>query len=307
MSRRGKETVAASTDGGEMPLGSEMEHLHLRMRAAAEVLRLPLRSGQWRGLTGQVMGQGTGSSIDFQDQRPYLPGDDPRHINWQATARTGTPTMKLFRQEVSPQVDLVVDLSASMFLTPAKALRVAELVYFFVESSLRLGGSLRVLALRETVEEMPMEHVLGYEWPEPYRGERDLFSALSEVPARLRPGSLRLILTDALTPGAPEAVLPSLMAGQSRVIFFLPYCREEAAPAWAGNVEFLPVETGKPSLRRVPPDVLQRYFEAYGRHFQLWREQALRHGAALARVSAEVGFLEALRAEALPEGAVELG
>ncbi|MFN9663179.1 MAG: DUF58 domain-containing protein, partial [Akkermansiaceae bacterium] len=26
--------------------------------------------------------------MDFQDHRSYSPGDDPRHINWQAYART---------------------------------------------------------------------------------------------------------------------------------------------------------------------------------------------------------------------------
>ena len=48
-------------------------------------------------------GSGTGSSLDFQDHRAYSPGDDPRHINWQAYARTGSYTMKLFREEVRPQ------------------------------------------------------------------------------------------------------------------------------------------------------------------------------------------------------------
>ena len=62
------------------------------MKAAASVARLPLRAGMWSGVAGSVLGQGTGSSIDFQDQRQYMPGDDPRHINWQAYARTGNYT-----------------------------------------------------------------------------------------------------------------------------------------------------------------------------------------------------------------------
>ena len=79
-------------------LRETLRTIHLQMKAAASVARLPLRSGQWSGVAGSVLGQGTGNSIDFQDQRPYLPGDDPRHINWQAYARSGQYTMKLYRQ-----------------------------------------------------------------------------------------------------------------------------------------------------------------------------------------------------------------
>ena len=50
----------------------------------------------------------------------------------------------------------------------------------------------------------------------------------------------------------------------------------------------------------------QNYLEAYRRHFSLWRERARKHGVVLARVPAEPAFREALHAEALPAGAVEL-
>ncbi|HAT20298.1 MAG TPA: hypothetical protein DCS85_09105, partial [Verrucomicrobiales bacterium] len=93
----------------------------------AEKLRLPLRSRVWKGQAGEFLGAGVGSSLDFQDHRSYAPGDDPRHINWQAYARTGHYTMKLYREEVRPVVDLVFDVSESMFFEPAKARRSCEL------------------------------------------------------------------------------------------------------------------------------------------------------------------------------------
>jgi uncharacterized protein (DUF58 family) len=131
------------------------------MRATTGALRLPLRGGHWRGSGGTVLGQGTGSSIDFQDQRAYVPGDDPRHINWQATARTGNTTMKLFRQEVTPRVDLLLDLSSSMYLTPAKSQRTWELIYFCIESSLRLGSSLRLHLLGTSPSDLPLQNALA--------------------------------------------------------------------------------------------------------------------------------------------------
>jgi len=274
------------------------------MRAATGFLRLPLRSGQWRGATGSVLGQGTGSSIDFQDQRAYTPGDDPRHINWQATARTGNTTMKLFRQEVTPRVDLLLDLSASMFLTPAKTERTWELVYFCIESSLRLGGSLRIHLLAQTLQEQPLQTALAYSWPSSEGVTTDLPAALSQVP--FRQGSLRLLISDLLSDTPPERALPALTAAQGRPILFVPFCNEEATPDWDGNIEFEDSETSQRSHRRVTPDMRQRYTRAYQTHFHLWHDQATRHRAPLARIPAEIPFLEAMQTEALPAGAVEI-
>ena len=103
----------------------ELTRYHATALAAAGRLRLPLRSRVWKGQAGEFQGAGVGSSLDFQDHRTYVPGDDPRHINWQAYARTGQYTMKLYREEVRPVVDVVLDASESMFFDPQKAQRAA--------------------------------------------------------------------------------------------------------------------------------------------------------------------------------------
>lgn len=274
------------------------------MRATTSLLRLPLRSGQWRGNAGSVLGHGTGSSIDFQDQRAYMPGDDPRHINWQATARTGNTTMKLFRQEVTPRVDLLLDLSASMFLTPAKTERTWELVYFCIESALRLGAALRIHLLTPIPSEQPLATALAYSWPTSSFATIDLPATLSQIP--FRQGSLRLLISDLLSPSPPERAFPPLTAAQGRPILFVPFCPEEAAPEWDGNIEFEDCETSQLSHRRVTPDLRQRYSSAYQRHFQLWQDQANRHRTPLARLPSDLPFLDAMQSSALPAGAVEL-
>jgi uncharacterized protein (DUF58 family) len=81
-----------------------------------------LRSGRLVA-AGEFTGSGSGASMDLQDHRAYSPGDDPRHINWQAYARTGQYSMKLFREEIRPVVDLILDASSSMFFSPEKASR----------------------------------------------------------------------------------------------------------------------------------------------------------------------------------------
>ncbi len=125
-----------------------LQHCHSNALAASGRLRLPLRSRIWRGQAGEFTGDGTGSSMDFHDLRAYSPGDDPRHINWQAYARTGSYTMKTFREEVRPVVDLILDASESMFFDEKKAARSVELFYLIAESSQAAGASLALHIVR---------------------------------------------------------------------------------------------------------------------------------------------------------------
>jgi uncharacterized protein (DUF58 family) len=51
--------------------------------------------------------------MEFEEVREYQPGDEVRLIDWNVTARTGTPFIKKFREERELLVMLLVDLSAS--------------------------------------------------------------------------------------------------------------------------------------------------------------------------------------------------
>ncbi len=55
-----------------------------------------------------------GGGIEFEESRPYVPGDDVRSLDWNTTARTGEPHVKRFREERDRTVVLVLDASASM-------------------------------------------------------------------------------------------------------------------------------------------------------------------------------------------------
>src|SRR3954468_2980566 len=68
------------------------------------------------GIVGSRLGRRAGSSIDFQDYREYQPGDDLRFIDWGIYARTDRLSIKLFREEVTPHLDLIIDGSRSMNL-----------------------------------------------------------------------------------------------------------------------------------------------------------------------------------------------
>jgi uncharacterized protein (DUF58 family) len=85
-----------------------------------------------------------GASIEFAEYRPFGPGDDWRHIDWNAYARWRTLVLKLYSEEQDLPVHLLLDATASMdFGTPKKfdhARRViAGLAYIALCNQDRLG------------------------------------------------------------------------------------------------------------------------------------------------------------------------
>ena len=79
-----------------------------------------IREGPF-GHAGDRLGKGTGASLEFMDFREYLPGDDLRHVDWRAYARTDQLKIRLHREEVTHAIEIVADLSASMAVTPVAA------------------------------------------------------------------------------------------------------------------------------------------------------------------------------------------
>jgi uncharacterized protein (DUF58 family) len=87
-----------------------------------------------------------GRGMEFEEVREYQPGDDIRHIDWNVTARMGSPYVKLHREERELTVMLVVDVSSSgAFGSAAKqknevAAEIAALLaYTAIKSNDRVG------------------------------------------------------------------------------------------------------------------------------------------------------------------------
>ena len=64
-------------------------------------------------LAGEYLSAFQGRGMEFNTVREYVPGDEIRSIDWNVTARTGSPYVKTFCEEREMTVLLVVDVSAS--------------------------------------------------------------------------------------------------------------------------------------------------------------------------------------------------
>jgi uncharacterized protein (DUF58 family) len=246
--------------------------------------------------------------MDFQDHRAYSPGDDPRHINWQAYARTGNYSMKLFREEIRPVVDIVFDASGSMFFTEEKEKRSTELLKFLTDSSLAAGASVRIYAMHGDAQLSidPMGVRSG-------RWVADVKALSPTTPASppeiqrlpLRSSAIRVFVSDLLFPADPNPIFRTLGQKQGTPIVFVPFLESEADPGWTGNYDFVDAELKTTHPHRIEAATLRRYREAYSAHFALWKESALRHQAPFARIPCEPELMAALYSHALPIGALE--
>lgn len=82
----------------------------------ARVQQIQLRTHKLvnTALAGSYRSTFHGTGLEFQEVRPYQPGDDVRAIDWNVTARTGLPFIKKYAEERELTVHLLVDTSLSM-------------------------------------------------------------------------------------------------------------------------------------------------------------------------------------------------
>ncbi|MEM9303719.1 MAG: DUF58 domain-containing protein [Pseudomonadota bacterium] len=91
-----------------------LEHLR-SLQGAAHGLNFLPRQPARSVLNGRHASRLRGRGLNFEEMRDYLPGDDIRSIDWKATARTGSPHVRVFTEERDRPALLVVDQRMSMF------------------------------------------------------------------------------------------------------------------------------------------------------------------------------------------------
>jgi len=170
--------------------------------------------------TGAYVSRFKGRGMEFDESRPYQPGDDPRNIDWRVTARSTEAYTKLFREERERPVLVVADLRSNMhfatrgYFKSVTASRAAALIAWAAHHrGDRLGGLIfgdtshrelrprlgRLAALRYLHE--LVEH---RDWPDPAdihpATDETTVAALTQAMAALRrvsrPGSLVVIISD---------------------------------------------------------------------------------------------------------------
>ena len=104
---------------------------------------------------GQYHSTFKGRGMEFDEVREYVPGDDIRSIDWNVTARTGSPHIKKFVEEREMTVMLVVDVSASNLFGSGSQMKrdlAAEVAAVLAFSAIRNNDRIGLILFSEEVE-----------------------------------------------------------------------------------------------------------------------------------------------------------
>lgn len=202
-------------------------------------LRLPVAT---RGVAGEVLGRGTGASLEFQDRRAYTPGDDLRHLDWRAYARTDQLLVRLYREEIAPRLEVLVDASRSMAVDATKATFTRDLTALLCGLARAAGLPVTCIRLGRAAEPLAVEQVMAGAIE--FDGERPWPALLPAARELLRRGSLRLCVSDFLFPTTAAEVVRPLARDAGELALLQVLGAGDEAPPIGAAVQLTDVETG---------------------------------------------------------------
>ncbi|MEZ5363753.1 MAG: DUF58 domain-containing protein [Bryobacterales bacterium] len=237
-------------------------------------------------LAGEYHSVFKGRGMEFDEVREYTPGDDVRTIDWNVTARTGTPHVKRFVEERELTVLLAVDLSGSGAFGSGGQLKnevAAELCALLAFSAIKNNDKVGVVAFTDRVEKFippkkGASHVLRVVRDllklEPEGRGTDLAAALEFIGRISRRRSIVFLISDFL---AHEYLKPlRLVAGRHDLVAVSVLDPRERDLPDVGLVELEDPETGERVLLDTSSEAVRSRFEALGRVRDKQRQELFR-------------------------------
>ncbi len=257
--------------------------------AAGARYRLAAPRSAPQGVVGSQLARTAGESLEFMEHRDYQPGDDLRRMNWSAYARTDRLVVKVFRQDVCPHLDLLIDGSRSMALAGTEKLRatvgVAAALATAADNS---GYSRRAYVTGPGCQLIRNGSAGAQSWEGlDFSAVSSPAEALRTLPPTWRPRGIRALVSDFLWLGDPGEVINRLADGAAAVLLIQILAAEDSQPATLGNHRLVDCESGETCEVFVDAAGQERYRQNLARHLHDWRLAARRAGATFVTLIAE--------------------
>jgi uncharacterized protein (DUF58 family) len=239
--------------------------------------------------SGPAMGNRPGSSLEFRDYRGYEPGDDLRHIDWSAFARSDQLSVKLYREEVTPHCDVLIDGSRSMALEgSAKARATLALAGLFASAATNAGFSHAGWLLSAEVNPMGSLTKRTAEWENiAFDSALPPIAALAGAATQVKPRGIRVLLSDLLWDAEPGRVVRRLTERAAAVIVIQVLAEVDANPPYSGHIQLIDSETEEVREVRVDAERINRYRDNLTRLQGHWSDACRSLGAVFTTVIAE--------------------
>ncbi len=196
-----------------------------------------------------------GRGMEFAEVREYVPGDDIRLIDWNVSARTGSPFIKVFSEERELSMMLVVDMSRSgTFGTSYRmkdevAIEICALLAF---SAMKNNDKVGLLIFTDRVEKFipprkGRQHVLRVlreiVYHEPENKGTNMNTALEYLLRVIRRNSVVFILSDFMDDGFQKSL--RVVSSKHDVIAIKVTDKLEIQLPDAGLISLVDAETGE--------------------------------------------------------------
>jgi uncharacterized protein (DUF58 family) len=215
----------------------------------------------------------SGFAVEFAGHREYVPGDDPKHIDWRVYFTRDKYFIKQYEMETNLVCHLVLDVSASMRYGEGdsqKLLSAARLATTLGYAVIRQGDKVSLATFDEEVLAfVPPSNTMAQivrmtdrlDQVEPVRKTR-LADCLVELAGRMGRREIVMVFSDFLTDlDALEAALQRLRFNRHEVVLFQTLHRDELEFPFEGNVKFRGLEVSDELLTR-PSELRKRYLAA---------------------------------------------
>ncbi len=222
------------------------------------------------GLKAPRMVRGQGS--DFESLRPYLPGEDLRHIDWKISAKRGSLISRNLQVEKGQQLTILIDAGRFMLEQIGErsrfehALNAAVMLSYVAQ---KRGDSVSLVCFSNRIEsfllpikgQLIMPRVLETLFDvQPRNVESDYWHVFARVLSRLKKRSLIVLISEVLDRAGSSGLVNNLIRTVRKHLILCVVLVEEKIYAAADQV---------------PSDLHQSYLKAAASHVILERYMAL--------------------------------
>jgi uncharacterized protein (DUF58 family) len=250
------------------------------------------------------------AGIEIEAHAPYAPGDDLRHLDWNAFGRLDTLLVRRFTAEREVAVHFLVDCSASMAV-PARDRKLAvatELVLALAYVALAGNDAVRIALLAGRVPgadlaALPPAHERAPRRGAPRHGGRVRAARARRRGRGLRPRHPRpavaVVVSDLMVDPADVARALEALRGRGwEVVVLHVIGSAELDPTRQFSRALLrDVETGATRPVVLTPAAAERYRDALARHLRAVADVAARTEAAYARLTSDADVRRFVRVE----------
>jgi uncharacterized protein (DUF58 family) len=246
-----------------------------------------------------------GRGMSFSEVREYQYGDDVRNIDWNVTARTGDPHIKIYEEERELTLILMVDVSQSCFFGTIDQFKnevITEICAVLAFSATQNNDKVGLILFSEDVElyippKKGRSHILRIirelVYHRPSGKGTNLGIPLRYLNNVIKKRSIAFVLSDFITSGYEEAL--RIAAKRHDVIGFLLYDRQERELTDAGLLSVQDRESGEALLLDTSSATLRTvYHQQFQERLAGFKQTFARSNADTISVQSDASYITAL-------------